>query len=46
MVMVMLLLGGGGGWYFGRMWSEDLRAERSMAKTWAERKDYRKKPKK
>jgi hypothetical protein len=43
-IVVLLLLGSIGGFYYGRMWSEDVRAERAMAKTWAERKDYRKKP--
>jgi hypothetical protein len=38
-----LLLGSIGGFYYGRMWSEDVRAEHAMAKNWAERKDYRKK---
>ena len=42
-IVLILLLGSIGGFYFGRMWSEDVRAEHSMAKTWRERKDYRKK---
>ncbi|HET9258401.1 MAG TPA: hypothetical protein VFO16_24830 [Pseudonocardiaceae bacterium] len=42
-IVVILLLGGVGGWYYGRMWSEDVRAEKAMRKTWEERKDYRKK---
>lgn len=37
-----LLLGGAAGFAAGRIWAENARARHDMAKTWRERRNYRK----